>query len=242
MKKTFSVILLLCFILLYGCGAAPEDTTDVQTENVTKDITGQKTDTETMTETDAETEQVIQDDEMKRYFIFRIWNFKIRGISEFQSIVDTAANTGFNAIKVHMPWHLIQSADGTSDYSAFDEMLDYVINVKDLPVAVSIDFARRYGDGMLDDDELQRLLDTLRAYPEMRIELRGHTDNQGTADFNMKLSEARAAAVAEYLIGKGIEPQRLTTKGFGKTMPVESNDTPEGRSRNRRVEYRVLAD
>ncbi len=91
-------------------------------------------------------------------------------------------------------------------------------------------------------NELQRLLETLQAYPEMRIELRGHTDNQGTVDFNMKLSEARAAAVAEYLIGKGIEPQRLTTKGFGKTMPVESNDTPEGRSRNRRVEYRVLAD
>jgi outer membrane protein OmpA-like peptidoglycan-associated protein len=48
--------------------------------------------------------------------------------------------------------------------------------------------------------------------------------------------------VADYLIRKGIEQRRITTKGFGKTMPIESNDTPEGRKRNRRVEYRVLAD
>lgn len=91
-------------------------------------------------------------------------------------------------------------------------------------------------------NELKRLLETLQENPGMRIELRGHTDNQGTADFNMKLSEARATAVAEYLIGKGIDAQRLTTLGFGKTMPVEGNATPEGRSRNRRVEYRVLPD
>lgn len=91
-------------------------------------------------------------------------------------------------------------------------------------------------------NELQHLFETLLAYPDMRIELRGHTDNQGTADFNMKLSEARATAVAEYLTRKGIDPQRLTTKGFGKTMPVESNNTPEGRSHNRRVEYRVITD
>ena len=91
-------------------------------------------------------------------------------------------------------------------------------------------------------NELQHLLETLHAHPEMRIELRGHTDNQGTADFNMKLSEARAVAVAEYLTKKGIEQHRITTKGFGKTMPIESNDTPEGRKHNRRVEYRVLAD
>lgn len=91
-------------------------------------------------------------------------------------------------------------------------------------------------------NELQHLLETLQAYPEMRIELRGHTDNQGTAGFNMKLSEARAAAVADYLTKKGIESHRIITRGFGKTMPTDSNDTEEGRKRNRRVEYRVLTD
>lgn len=89
---------------------------------------------------------------------------------------------------------------------------------------------------------LKHLLETLQENPEMRIELRGHTDDQGTANFNMKLSETRATAVANYLIGKGIDAQRLTTIGFGESKPVESNATPEGRSRNRRVEYRVLAD
>lgn len=156
MKKIISITVLLCFIisLLCGCESAPAASDTKQTEQVT--VTETETETETEAETDAETELTADENEMKRYFIFRIWNFKIRKISEFQSIVDTVVNTGFNAIKVHMPWHLIQAADGSSDYSAFDEMLDYVINVKGLPVAVSIDFARRYGDGMLDDDELQR--------------------------------------------------------------------------------------
>ena len=90
--------------------------------------------------------------------------------------------------------------------------------------------------------ELQHLLEMLRNHPEMRIELRGHTDNQGTASFNMQLSRARAEAVARYLTNRGIESSRLQTTGFGKTLPVDNNDTPEGRSRNRRVEYRVLAD
>lgn len=88
---------------------------------------------------------------------------------------------------------------------------------------------------------LQQLLELLRQHPGIRIELRGHTDNQGTADFNMKLSLARAEAVANYLIARGIDARRLSTQGFGKTMPIADNDTPEGRSKNRRVEYQVIA-
>jgi outer membrane protein OmpA-like peptidoglycan-associated protein len=89
---------------------------------------------------------------------------------------------------------------------------------------------------------LQHLLELLRQHPDVHIELRGHTDNQGTADFNMRLSLARAEAVANYLIERGINAQRLSTQGFGKTMPIDSNDTPEGRSKNRRVEYQVIAN
>lgn len=87
---------------------------------------------------------------------------------------------------------------------------------------------------------LQRLLQILNANPDMRIELRGHTDNQGTADFNMRLSQARADAVAQYLIECGINAKRISTQGFGKTMPIDTNDTPQGRSNNRRVEYRIM--
>ena len=89
---------------------------------------------------------------------------------------------------------------------------------------------------------LQHLLELLRQHPDVHIELRGHTDNQGTADFNMRLSLARAEAVANYLIERGINAQRLSTQGFGKTMPIDSNDTPEGRSKTRRVEYQVIAN
>ena len=89
---------------------------------------------------------------------------------------------------------------------------------------------------------LQNLLELLRQHPDIRIELRGHTDNQGTADFNMRLSLARAEAVAQYLIARGIDSSRITTQGFGKTKPIADNSTPEGRSKNRRVEYQVLSD
>lgn len=89
-------------------------------------------------------------------------------------------------------------------------------------------------------NELYRLRQLMEENPTMKIELRGHTDNQGTAEFNLRLSEARAQAVADYLISHGIDKARIATIGFGKTMPIDSNDTAEGRSRNRRVEYRVV--
>lgn len=91
--------------------------------------------------------------------------------------------------------------------------------------------------------ELQRIKTMLVEHPTMTIELRGHTDNQGTFEFNRQLSEARARAVAQYLIEHGgIDSSRITYVGFGKSKPVDTNDTPEGRGHNRRVELRVLSD
>ena len=96
---------------------------------------------------------------MERYFIFRIWNFSKRTKKDFRSTVDTAIASGFNAIKIHMPWHRIESADGEADFTELDSMLDYVVSEKGVKAAVSIDFARKYGDGMLTDDEIQRDID-----------------------------------------------------------------------------------
>lgn len=90
-------------------------------------------------------------------------------------------------------------------------------------------------------NELTKLTKLLKNHPNMKIELRGHTDNQGTVNYNQKLSEARAKAVADYLIGRGIDRRRLSWVGFGKSIPVSENNTAEGRRKNRRVEYRVLA-
>ena len=88
--------------------------------------------------------------------------------------------------------------------------------------------------------ELTMLLEKLEANPSMRIELRGHTDNTGTKEGNRRLSENRAKAVMDYLVERGISAKRLSASGFGESIPIDTNNTPEGRSRNRRVEYKVL--
>lgn len=87
--------------------------------------------------------------------------------------------------------------------------------------------------------DLMRLKRLLEENPTMKIELHGHTDGQGTIDYNQRLSEDRARAVARYLTDRGIERSRIVWKGFGKQQPIANNSTPEGRQTNRRVEYVV---
>lgn len=89
--------------------------------------------------------------------------------------------------------------------------------------------------------ELKELVEVLNKYPKMKIEVGGHTDGRGTHDYNLRLSESRAKEVVDYLISKGIDSRRLQYKGYGKTQPIDSNNTEEGRSRNRRVEFKILS-
>jgi len=86
------------------------------------------------------------------------------------------------------------------------------------------------------DSVLQRVLAFLQKDPTLKLEVQGHTDNVGGDDYNQTLSEARANAVLTWLVQHGVAANRLSFKGYGKTMPVASNDTDEGRARNRRVE------
>jgi OOP family OmpA-OmpF porin len=88
--------------------------------------------------------------------------------------------------------------------------------------------------------ELDRLVTTFNETPKMVIEVRGHTDNTGSDEINNKLSQDRADAVREYFISKGIEPDRIASKGFGKTKPIAPNDTDAGRQQNRRVEFVII--
>lgn len=88
--------------------------------------------------------------------------------------------------------------------------------------------------------ELNKLKEFLDQHPQIKIELHGHTDNQGDDDHNMRLSQARAEAVMNYLIENGIEAKRLSAKGFGETDPITTNDTPEGRAKNRRTVYKIV--
>ena len=88
--------------------------------------------------------------------------------------------------------------------------------------------------------ELDNLVDVLNKYPNMSIELAGHTDNTGDADANMLLSESRAQTAYNYLLGKGITESRLSARGYGQTRPIAGNDTAEGREENRRTEFQIL--
>ena len=79
-------------------------------------------------------------------------------------------------------------------------------------------------------------------YPETNITIHGHTDDTGSDEFNMTLSEKRAKAVADFLISKGVAANRIIEKGFGETQPKFPNDSEENRSKNRRVEIAVVAN
>ncbi len=88
--------------------------------------------------------------------------------------------------------------------------------------------------------EVDNLAALLKAYPSVKIDVQGHTDNSGDAAANKKLSEARAMAVMMRLIGKGsIDQARLTSAGFGQDQPVADNATAEGKAKNRRIELKV---
>src|SRR4030095_14720684 len=84
--------------------------------------------------------------------------------------------------------------------------------------------------------ELQRVLEVLNEMPSLKIEVSSHTDSRGNDDYNLKLSQARAQSVVDYLISKGIVANRVNAKGYGESQPVAGNDTEEGRQLNRRTE------
>ncbi|MEQ9423425.1 MAG: OmpA family protein [Cyclobacteriaceae bacterium] len=88
--------------------------------------------------------------------------------------------------------------------------------------------------------ELDRVAKLLDENSGIKIELSGHTDNVGDDASNMSLSSARAQSVVEYLTSKGVSKGRLTSKGYGETSPVATNETEEGRAFNRRVEFKIL--
>lgn len=88
--------------------------------------------------------------------------------------------------------------------------------------------------------ELTRLKDLILENPQIKVEISGHTDNVGGDAYNLELSENRAKAVTEYLTRAGVPQDRLIYKGYGKTQPIATNDTPEGRQENRRTEFKII--
>jgi outer membrane protein OmpA-like peptidoglycan-associated protein len=91
-------------------------------------------------------------------------------------------------------------------------------------------------------EKLAKISGILLAHPGLTLQIEGHTDSVGSDEFNMELSGRRADGVRDYLAQEGVAASGMTARGFGKTQPVATNDTPEGRQRNRRVELVVNGD
>ena len=87
---------------------------------------------------------------------------------------------------------------------------------------------------------LDRAIKVLEDYPDIRLEVVGHTDDQGTPEYNETLSKDRAESVKRYLVEGGIDPSRIETRGAGQTEPIASNSSEEGRAKNRRTEFNIL--
>ena len=88
-------------------------------------------------------------------------------------------------------------------------------------------------------DNLARIADVVKKYPEFDIIIEGHTDSTGVEQYNQWLSEQRAEAVAAALVARGVNPIRINSAGYGEMRPVATNETPEGRQQNRRVELHI---
>jgi cytochrome c oxidase subunit 2 len=100
------------------------------------------------------------------------------------------------------------------------------------------------GSASLKDEskyELDYLTSLLKANPNVKVELAGHTDSQGDDGANMSLSQQRAEAALNYLRNKGVALSNMTSRGYGENSPIETNDTPEGRQANRRTELKILS-
>ena len=93
----------------------------------------------------------------------------------------------------------------------------------------------------LSKHELDNLVSLIKSKPSMRIELGGHTDNAGDPNGNLELSQKRAESVLNYLVTSGVPSSQLIARGYGQNNPLESNDTPEGRDKNRRTELKIIS-
>ncbi|MBE6584931.1 MAG: hypothetical protein E7645_00210 [Ruminococcaceae bacterium] len=173
MKKI--LLLLLCFAMalsvLPACSSesSGEHGTSAPTEGATQAGTHAPIQAETSAPTDIPTgvpDETPTEEEPtmpvepleigERYFIFRIWNFEINSLDAFKNIVDTVAADGFNAIKVHIPWHHVETTAGVYEYTAFDPLINYVVREKGMKVAISLDMTRRKGDTVLSEDDIMR--------------------------------------------------------------------------------------
>jgi outer membrane protein OmpA-like peptidoglycan-associated protein len=89
---------------------------------------------------------------------------------------------------------------------------------------------------------LDNAIEVMKKYPDLRVRITGHTDSQGGYRHNIDLSKRRAESVRRYMIENGIDEGRMETRGAGPDEPIDTNDTAEGRAKNRRIEFQILEE
>lgn len=198
--------------------------------------------------TDAKTEeplraQVIITDNEKNETVFESFSNKSTG--EYMVSLPSGHNYG---ITVKAEGYLFHSENfdiaGDATYNEVNkniELMDIAVGSKIVLNNIFFDS----GESSLRDEsipELERAIDFMQTYPDVRIEISGHTDNVGSYQLNERLSKARAKAVTQYLTDNGIDPGRLEAKGYSSSEPIASNKTSEGRQKNRRVEFKVIGN
>lgn len=117
------------------------------------------------------------------------------------------------------------------------ENLDDLIEGKVVEFELNSDVLTDVGKALLDE-----ILDALERFPNVPIEIAGHTDNQGVSEENFELSLRRAESALDYLVAHGQDPDRFVVEGYGESQPIASNETAEGRARNRRIEFKALGE
>jgi outer membrane protein OmpA-like peptidoglycan-associated protein/tetratricopeptide (TPR) repeat protein len=138
-----------------------------------------------------------------------------------------------DSVNVDQPFVLRVSLEPASPPAAFLDRQPIVLK--------NVRFATGSADLLpSSNNELDRLERLLLENPALEIRINGHTDNVGQAADNQQLSEQRAKAVYDYLVAAGVDADRLAYEGFGERQPIADNDTPEGRSQNRRTEFEVI--
>jgi len=134
----------------------------------------------------------------------------------------------------------ISAATGSLNYNLLHFLADSSAQAPRTFVFDHLNF--QSGSSQITPDSLKTVNDLaqiLKAYPNVQVQVTGHTDNSGSAETNQALSLARADAVKTALVDQGVSADRVATQGFGETRPIASNDTEEGRARNRRIELNV---
>jgi outer membrane protein OmpA-like peptidoglycan-associated protein len=146
------------------------------------------------------------------------------------------------SVTVKSPGYMSETEELT--LNGEDLNLDFALTP--LEVGETIQLNKVYFDRgtseLLDDsfEELDRVVDMLNENPTVKIELAGHTDNQGSSKLNVKLSQERVEKVKRYLSEHGVDAKRIKGKGYGGLKPVASNASEETRKLNRRVEIKIL--